>query len=98
SGDWRAWEVCELERTRVGFQVTHPHLPRLRVDPATLPPLLSTGDPHSFARFTLDTRDPRILEDLEAAPWFSPDLKNALKKFRQGVIKPLGEDAPDIKF
>jgi len=38
-------------------------------------PLISTADPNSFARFTLKVRDPRILQDLEEAPWFSPDLK-----------------------
>jgi len=82
--------------------VTRPHLPPPRIDLATLPPLLATGDPHSFARFTLAERDPRILQDMEAAPYFSPDLKRAFQKFRaeiaNGAIQPLREDAPDADF
>jgi uncharacterized protein with ATP-grasp and redox domains len=69
---------------------------------ATLPPLIATGDPHSFAEFTFKVRDPRILQDLEEAPWFSPDLRSSLAKFRQellgGVVQPLREDAPDTEF
>lgn len=82
--------------------VSRPHLPPPRLDPATLPPLLSTGDPGSFAQFTLQERDPKILEDMERAPSFSPDLVRALKKFRaeilDGVIQLLREDAPDAAF
>lgn len=82
--------------------MTRPHIPPSRVDAATLPPLLSTRESNSFARFTFEVRDPRILQDLETAPYLSPDLKNAFKKFRaevlQGVIQPLREDAPDIEF
>jgi len=82
--------------------VSRPHIPPPRIDLATLPPLLSTGDPNSFAQFTFKVRDPRILQDLEDAPWFSPDLKHAFKKFRleilESVIQPLREDAPDTEF
>ncbi|HZQ09499.1 MAG TPA: damage-control phosphatase ARMT1 family protein [Anaerolineae bacterium] len=82
--------------------MSRPHIPPPRIDLATLPPLLSTGDPNSFAQFTFKVRDPRILQDLEDAPWFSPDLKHAFKKFRleilESVIQPLREDAPDTEF
>ncbi|HZQ06569.1 MAG TPA: damage-control phosphatase ARMT1 family protein, partial [Anaerolineae bacterium] len=82
--------------------MTRPHIPPPRIDLATLPPLLSTGDPNSFAQFTFKVRDPRILQDLEDAPWFSPDLKHAFKKFRheilEGAIQSLREDAPDTEF
>jgi len=82
--------------------LTRPHIPRWRIDPVTLPPLLSTGDPNSFARFTLAERDPRILQDMEGESWFSPDLKRALGKLRreltEGAIQPLTEDAPDVDF
>jgi hypothetical protein len=79
-----------------------PHIPPTRIDLAALPPLLSTGDPGSFAQFTLKVRDPEILDGLIDAPYFSPDLKHAFRKFRaeilDGVIQPLREDAPDADF
>lgn len=82
--------------------MSRPHIPPSRIDLATLPPLISTNDPHSFAKFTLEGRDTRILQDMEAAPYFSPDLKRAFQKFRaeitDGVIQPLREDAPDADF
>jgi uncharacterized protein with ATP-grasp and redox domains len=81
------------------FDMSRPHIPPPRIDLATLPPLLKTGDPHSFAQYTLAERDPRILQEMEEAAYFSPDLKRAFKKFRaeiaDGVIQPLREDAPD---
>ncbi|MBI4673982.1 MAG: protein-glutamate O-methyltransferase family protein [Chloroflexi bacterium] len=82
--------------------MTRPHLPPPRIDLATLPPLISTNDPHSFAKFTLEGRDTRILQEMEHASYFSPDLKRAFKKLRteilDGVIQPLREDAPDADF
>lgn len=82
--------------------MSHPHLPPPHIDLATLPPLLSTGDKDSFAEYTLKVRDPRILEDMEVAPYFSPGIKRAFQKFRaeiaKGVIQPLREDAPDTDF
>ncbi len=78
------------------------HIPPPRIDMATVPPLFATGDKDSFAEFTLKVRDPRILQDLEQAPYFSPDLVRAFKKFRaeitDGVIQPLRNDAPDADF
>ena len=82
--------------------MSRPHIPPPRVDMATVPPLLSTGDSGSFAEFTLKVRDPRIVQDMEEAPYFSPGLVRALQKFRaeltDGVIQPLREDAPDTDF
>ncbi len=82
--------------------MSRPHVPPPRIDLATLPPLLSTGDPNSFARFTLQVRDPKILDELLAAPYFSPDIKRAFRKLREeilnGIIQPLREDAPDMDF
>ena len=50
----------------------------------------------------MEGRDTRILQDMEAAPYFSPDLVRAFKKFRmeilKGVIQPLREDSPDVDF
>ena len=82
--------------------MSRPHIPTSRIDPATLPPLLATGDKNSFAEYTLQVRDPQILQDLEQAPHFSPDLKRAFEAFRaelsDGEIQPLREDAPDADF
>lgn len=81
--------------------MSRPHIPSPRIDLATLPPLISTGDPGSFAEFTFKVRDPKILQELADAPYFSPGTARAFKKFRaelDGVIQPLREDAPDIEF
>ena len=82
--------------------MSRPHISPPRIDLATLPPLISTGDPNSFAEFTLKVRDPKILDELIDAPYFSPDLVRGFKKFRaeilSGVIQPLREDAPDADF
>ncbi len=82
--------------------MSRPHLPLPRIDLATLPPLISTNEPHSFAKFTMEGRDTRILQELEDAPYFSPDIKRGFKKLRaeilDGVIEPLREDTPDADF
>src|SRR5690348_7147236 len=82
--------------------MSRPHIPTPRIDLATLPPLIATSDPNSFAEFTLKVRDPKILQDLVDAPYFSPDLSRALQKFRtellEGTIQPLRESAPDADF
>lgn len=82
--------------------MSRPHIPAPRIDLQTLPPLLATGDAGSFAEFTLKVRDPRIVQDLEEAPYFSPDLKRKFKKLREelavGAIMPLRQDAPDADF
>ncbi len=82
--------------------MSRPHIPPPRIDLATLPPLIATNEPNSFAKFTMEGRDTRILQDLEAAPYFSPDLKRGFKNFRaeilNGAIQPLREDAPDVEF
>ncbi|MCC7165111.1 MAG: protein-glutamate O-methyltransferase family protein [Anaerolineae bacterium] len=81
---------------------SRPHLPKPLIDLATVPPLLSTGDPNSFAHNTLKVRDPNILQGLIDAPYFSPDLKRAFKKFHAellaGTIEPLRENTPDHDF
>lgn len=81
--------------------MSRPHIPPPRIDLATLPPLISTGDPGSFAEFTFKVRDPKILQELADAPYFAPGMVRAFKKFRaelEGAIQPLREDAPDIEF
>ncbi|MDL1898317.1 protein-glutamate O-methyltransferase family protein [Anaerolineae bacterium CFX7] len=82
--------------------MSQPHLPRPRIDLQTLPPLLATGDAGSFAQATLKVRDPRILQDLENAPYFAPTMQRGLAKLRaeilHGAIQTLREDAPDADF
>lgn len=82
--------------------MSRPHLPRLRVDPATLPPPLLTSEPGSFAHNTLKVRLPLILEELTGRPEFSPDIRRGLKQLhaelRGGAIQPLRQDAPDTEF
>lgn len=47
-------------------------------------------------------RDPKILDELIDAPYFSPDLKRGFKTLRDeilnGAIQPLRQDAPDADF
>ncbi len=82
--------------------MSRPHVPPPRLDPQTLPPFLSTGDAGSFAQATLQTRDPRILEDLANAPYFAPAMRRDFEKLRaeilHGEIQALREDAPDADF
>lgn len=82
--------------------MTRPHIPPPRIDLATLPPLLMTSDPNSFAKATMEVRDIKILDDLAAAPYFSPDIKRGFHNLRdeilQGAIQPLREDTPDADF
>jgi hypothetical protein len=64
--------------------------------------LLSTGEPGSFAHYTLAARDPKILDELIEKPYFSPDIKYGFRKLRDeltgGNVQPLREDAPDRDF
>lgn len=82
--------------------MTRPQIPRLRVDPATLPPPLLTSEPNTFAQNTFKVRLPIILQELIDQPYYSPDIRGALIRFqsdlRDGVIEPLREDAPDVEF
>ena len=82
--------------------MSRPHIPKPLIDLATVPPLLSTNEPDSFAQLTLKVRDPKILQGLIDAPYFSPDLNRGFEKFRkeltEGTIQPLREDTPDRDF
>lgn len=82
--------------------MSRPHLPPWRIDRATLPPWLMTSEPGSFAHKTLKERNPRILDELLAQPFFSPDIRRGLMQLRDeilnGVVQPLVEVAPDTDF
>ena len=66
---------------------------------ASLPPLLLTSNPGSFAHNTLKVRVPRILRDTVEANDFPPGVRVRLEALYEeltvGRIRPLEEDAPD---
>jgi hypothetical protein len=74
-------------------------LPRLRIDPGSLPPLWRTSDPGSFAHYTFQHRIPRLLDDLLALIPFPEEIQEGLRALRaevlEGTIRPLTEEAPD---
>ncbi|MEO6061787.1 MAG: damage-control phosphatase ARMT1 family protein [Thermoflexales bacterium] len=65
------------------------------------PPPLSTGEPGSFARYTFERRMPVMIDDVIAGNDFPTDIVDALRAFKaevaEGVIRPLGEKAPDVE-
>lgn len=71
------------------------HKPRM----PSLPPVLMTSEPGSFAYNTFAQRDPRLLDDIVAWNDYSPEIIAALCALRDeltsGVIQPLRENAPD---
>ena len=77
-------------------------LPPYRIDPATLPPLLLTSEPGSFARRTMAERYPHIIEDVIDQNRFPEPVNQALAGLGQellsGAIQPLREDAADRGF
>jgi uncharacterized protein with ATP-grasp and redox domains len=78
-------------------------LPPLLVDPATLPPLLLTSEPGSFAHNTLKVRVPGILQETIALNnAFPDDIRGALEELYAeltgGLIRGLQEDAADRAF
>jgi hypothetical protein len=67
---------------------------------ASLPPLLLTSDPDSFARNTLKVRVPRILRDTIEANDFPAVTLSRLdalyRELTEGRIRPLEEEAADV--
>ena len=65
------------------------------------PPPLSTGEPGSFARYTFERRMPIMIDDTLAGNDFPAGIVDALRAFKAevagGVIRPLGDDAPDVE-
>lgn len=68
----------------------------------TLPPVLRTSEPDSFAQKTFQTRIPRIIEEVIAANNYPPDIVTALRALRAeiigGTLQLLREDAEDRDF
>lgn len=77
-------------------------IPTPQVDLATLPPLLLTSDPNSFARNTLRVRIPAILRETIALNDFAPGIRVALEdlyvELTDGRVRGLQEEAPDAGF
>ena len=79
--------------------------PRHRVSASkmkTLPPLLLTSEPNSFARKTFETRIPCIVDETINANDFPPAIDANLRALHDeiigGALEPLCEDAPDKNF
>jgi uncharacterized protein with ATP-grasp and redox domains len=73
-----------------------------QLDPATVPPPLSTGETGSFARYTFAVRIPRIIEETWEHNTFPAEIVDALTALRAeilgGPIRGLQEDAADVAF
>ncbi len=65
------------------------------------PTPLSTGEPESFARYSFERRMPIMIDDVIAGNDFPAGIVDALRALKAevlgGVIRPLGEDAPDVE-
>ncbi|MCX7839743.1 MAG: damage-control phosphatase ARMT1 family protein [Anaerolineae bacterium] len=68
----------------------------------TLPPLLLTSEPESFARKTFQTRIPRIIDEVIAVNAYPAEMVAALRALRaeivNGTLQLLREDAEDREF
>lgn len=66
----------------------------------TLPPVLMTSEPGSFAHRTFAERNPRLLDDIIAWNDYPLEINASLRALRDeltgGVIQPLREDAADV--
>jgi hypothetical protein len=73
-----------------------------QIDLAGVPPPIMTSEPGSFARYSLEVRIPRILDDTLAANSFPQFIRRRLAELRQeivaGQISSLVEPAPDASF
>jgi hypothetical protein len=77
-------------------------IPPLQIDPRSIPPLLHTSEPESFARETLKTRVPNILQEILALNAFPSEIRAALEDLHaevtSGIIRPLRVATPDRTF
>jgi len=68
----------------------------------SLPPLLSTSQKGSFARYTIEDRKPVIIDSILSKIDYPPSIKNALnclkKELISGLVKPLKEDTSDSEI
>ena len=70
--------------------------------PTTLPPLLLTSEPGSFAQKTFQTRIPRIVENIIATNDYPAEIVAALRALREeivsGALQLVREEADDQEF
>ena len=78
------------------------YVPTWQIDPFTLPPLIRTSEPGSFAHNTLKVRFPGILRETIALNAFPKDIGDALEglyaELTAGAIRGLQEQTPDRGF
>ena len=78
------------------------HNPQPITHNLSLPPLLMTSEPGSFAQSTIVERKPEIIRRVIADNAYPSEIVAALEAFREeiasGLIAPLSEDAPDVTF
>lgn len=77
-------------------------IPSFQIDPNTLPPLLLTSEPDSFAQRTFQVRIPCIIEETIELNAFPEDIRGALEALRMeildGEIRELREMTPDKSY
>ena len=77
-------------------------IPSSQVDLQTLPPLILTSEPDSFAQRTFAIRIPRIIEETIEMNSFPDDVRSALEKLRMeilnGTVCALREKTSDKAF
>jgi uncharacterized protein with ATP-grasp and redox domains len=77
-------------------------LPSPQVDSQTLPPLILTSEPDSFAQRTFAVRIPRIIEETIELNSFPSDIRSGLEELRMeilsGTVRGLHEETPDKAF
>jgi uncharacterized protein with ATP-grasp and redox domains len=77
-------------------------IPSPQVDPQSLPPLILTSEPDSFAQRTFAVRIPRIIEETIELNSFPDDIQGALEALRSeilsGTVRRLREETPDKTF
>jgi hypothetical protein len=77
-------------------------IPPFQIDPDTLPPLLLTSEPDSFAYNTFKVRIPAIVEETIQLNSFPDGIRNALEELRteivSGHIRALREATADQTF
>jgi len=77
-------------------------MPPAQIDLGTLPPPVLGSEPGSFARYTLEVRLPRIVEETIELNAFPHDIRSALQELKaevlDGSIRRLHETTPDQAF
>ena len=77
-------------------------IPTSQLDHETLPPLILTSEPGSFAQRTFAVRIPRIIEETIELNSFPDDIRGALEELRSeilnGTVRGLRQETPDKAF